>query len=158
MKVYLGADHRGFELKEKIKEWLVGWGVGYEDMGNKQLDIKDDYPDYALKVGKAVGKSNSKGIVICGSGVGVNIAVNKVNGARSVLGFDVEQVKHGVEYDQANVLSLAADYFNEKKAKMMIDVFLKTEYGKQERNIRRVEKIKKIEAHQKLSGLSGQKD
>lgn len=145
MKIFLATDHRGYELKEKIKIWLDDWKVKYEDMGNFKYEKIDDYPDFAKKAGEAVSKGKGRGIVICGSGVGVSIVVNKFNGVRGMIGFAKKQVEHGVEYDHVNVLGLAADYFEDKEIKEMVKVFLKTRFGKQERNIRRVNKIKKIE-------------
>lgn len=145
MMIYLGADHRGFKLKERIKVWLKEWGEKYEDMGNVSYDKDDDYPDYVSKVAEAVSEGRGRGIVICGSGVGVSFVANKYKGVRSMIGFNKEQVGHGVEWDQVNVLSLAANHFTDEQAKEMVEVFLKTEFGQEERFLRRSDKIKKIE-------------
>ncbi len=92
--------------------------------------------------------SNSRGIVICGSGVGVNIVVNKFRGVRGMIGFEYKQVEHGVTLDHANVLSLASDYFKGRKAKKMVKVFLESEFSVEKKRVRRVNKINKIETQQ----------
>jgi len=143
--IYLGADHRGFELKEKIKQWLGEWGEEYEDMGNEKYDKSDDYVDYAKKVGEKVGEGRDKGILICGSGVGVNVVVNKYKGVRGMMGLNEKQVKHGIGSDKVNVLSLASNHVVEIEAKNMIKSFLETQFKGEERHLRRLEKIKKIE-------------
>ncbi len=144
MKIYLGADHRGFKLKGKIKKWLEEWGYEVRDMGNIEYEKTDDYPDYADRVAKKVQKKG-RGILVCGSGVGMSVAANKHKEVRSILGFDKEQVRHGVESDDGNVLSLAADHFKDNEARELVKVFLETEYGKEERNIRRLKKVTNIE-------------
>jgi RpiB/LacA/LacB family sugar-phosphate isomerase len=84
MKIYLGADHRGFTLKEKLKQWLESQGYAVQDMGAHVLTPGDDYTDYASAVGFNVAKSDdAKGIVVCGSGVGVDVVANKIDGVRS---------------------------------------------------------------------------
>ncbi|KKS78956.1 MAG: Ribose-5-phosphate isomerase [Candidatus Beckwithbacteria bacterium GW2011_GWA2_43_10] len=145
MKVYLGADHRGFKLKEKIKAWLKERKINFEDKGAYQYDKNDDYPDFGSQVGQKVSEAGGKGIVVCGSGVGISLAAGKFKGVRAMIGFNVSQVKHGVEFDHANVLSLPADHINLKLAKKMVKVFLETNRGRQVRNLRRVNKIKQIE-------------
>jgi len=143
--IYLATDHRGFELKKKIRTWLKEWGEEYEDMGNVSYDKDDDYPDYASKVAEAVSQGKGRGVVICGSGVGVSFVANKYKGVRSMVGINQEQVEHGVKHDQANVLSLAANHFTDEQMKEMLEMFLKTEFGEEERFLRRSDKIKKIE-------------
>jgi len=143
--IYLAADHRGFKLKEKIKSWLKEWGEKYEDMGNVSYDKDDDYPDYASKVAEAVSEGGRRGIVICGSGVGVSFVADKHKGVRSMIGFSQKQVEHGVEHDHVNVLSLAANHFSDEQIKGMVEVFLKTKFGQEERFLRRSDKIKQLE-------------
>jgi ribose 5-phosphate isomerase B len=154
MKIFLGADHRGFKLKEKIKLWLKEWGKEYEDMGNSQLDSKDDYPDYAAKVAEAVSRGEGKGVLLCHTGTGMDITANKYPGVRSVLGFDEGQVRHGVEAEAVNILSLGVDYLSEAKAKAMLKAFLETEPSQEERHLRRREKISKIEEALQARGKS----
>jgi len=138
--IYIAADHRGYNLKEKIKQWLVEWGHEYEDLGNDHFDPEDDYPDFAKRVAKKMGGSN-KGIVICGSGVGVDIVANRFCGVRCGLGFLPEQIKKAKEDDDINCLALAADFLEEEKAKEIVKTFLETKFLKEERKIKRIEKI-----------------
>lgn len=148
MKVYIGADHRGYELKEKVKDWLDEWEYEYEDMGAGELDPKDDYTLFAEKVGSIVAKEEgSRGILICGSGVGVDVVANKFDGVRSSLGFSKEQVKAGRNDDDMNVLSIAADHTATSEVKNIVKTFLETEFSGKERYKRRIDDIKKIEAN-----------
>jgi ribose 5-phosphate isomerase B len=141
-KIYIGADHRGFKLKEKLKEWLKEGQEEFEDVGNDRFDFKDDYTDYARKVAEAVGLDKvAKGVVICGSGIGVSIVVNRYKGVRGAIGFDLKQVKHGVESDNINVLCLAADYVSFNEAKRLIKSFISSSFKKEPKDIRRIKKI-----------------
>jgi len=142
MKVFLGADHRGFELKEKIKKYLEGIGVDFEDLGNIIYDKNDDFADFAKLVAEKVNDGEGLGILFCGSGAGMDIAANKFEYVRSVLGINMEQVRKAREDDDVNVLSVAADYISENEAVEMVDVFLKTEFVESEKHVRRVEKMK----------------
>lgn len=143
MKVYLGADHRGFALKEKIKAWLLTQGREVTDLGNTVYDPNDDYPDFAFAVAETVvADSGSRGIVICGSGVGVTIAANKIGGARCSTGVSPEEVKRGREDDDLNILAISADYTDAEKTKALITAFLTTAFAGDERHVRRLNKIK----------------
>ncbi len=146
-KIYIGADHRGFELKEKIKDWLNHWKYQWGDLGAYELDSKDDYPLYAQKVASVVGKGDGVGILLCGSGVGVDVAANKIDGVRASLGKNPEQVKAGRNDDNMNVLVIAADYTKEEEARQMIKTFLETEFAGKARFVRRLADIEKIEAN-----------
>ncbi len=146
--IYLGADHRGFELKEKIKYWLLDWGSEYEDLGATIKDPTDDYPDYARKVAeKVIAGDNNRGIVICGSGIGVAIAANKVVGARAGTASNYEQVRAAVNDEDLNILALSGDFINDGEAKEIIKAFLEAKFSQGERHIRRLNKIKNIEKH-----------
>lgn len=150
MKVYIGADHRGFELKESLKSWLTENGFVYEDKGAAEYVQTDDYVDYASAVSKAVSEDSNKGkdakgIVICGSGFGVDFTANKINGIRSGIGFTEAQVKHGRTNDDINVLALAAMFTDDDSAKHMVKAFLETSFSGEDRHVRRIEKIKKME-------------
>jgi RpiB/LacA/LacB family sugar-phosphate isomerase len=147
VKVFLGTDHRGFELKEKIKGWLSAWKYQWEDLGAYEFDPKDDYPLYAQKVGSIVGKGEGLGILLCGSGVGVDVTANKIDGVRASIGKNVEQVKAGRNDDEMNVLVIAADYTKEEEVKNMVKTFLETEFAGKARFIRRLSEIEKIEAN-----------
>ena len=145
-KLYLGTDHRGFELKERIKEKLKNHGYIYEDLGAYEYNPNDDYTDIAIKLGEEVSKNiKNRGIIFCGSGVGVCIAVNKVKGIRAALGEEIEIVKKAREDDDINVLCIPADFVNEDKAFALIEIFLNTPFKNQEKYIRRIKKIEEYE-------------
>lgn len=146
MKVYLGADHRGYKLKEKVFQWLVDQDYLVEDYGAYELLSDDDYTEYAEKVASVVAKEKeAMGILFCGSGVGVDVVANKFDGARASVGKEEKQVKAGREDDDMNILVIAADFTDEKSAENMIKVFLDTKYDNAERHERRLEDIRRIE-------------
>ena len=145
MTIFIGADHRGFELKNNLIEYLQEKNIRVEDLGNHQYDPLDDYPDYAQRVTEAV-LQNVKdflGIVICGSGHGVATAANRFKGIYCGLGFDGDQIKHMRENDHINILALPAEYIDLEKAKTFVDVFLKTKPLLQEKYLSRLKKIDK---------------
>ncbi|MEK7503092.1 MAG: RpiB/LacA/LacB family sugar-phosphate isomerase [Patescibacteria group bacterium] len=147
MKIYLGADHRGFELKEKIKKWLSEWGYEFEDMGAFSYDKNDDYPDFARKVAERVAKDpkHSRGVLLCGSGVGVAITANKVKGIRAGTAISAKQIKDSVNDEDTNILAISADYFSEEETKEIAKSFIEAKFSGEERHIRRINKIKEIE-------------
>ena len=147
MKIYLGADHGGFKLKEEIKTWLTEWGFEFEDMGANKFDSEDDYPDFAWPVAVKVGSEQGRlGILACRSGQGECIVANKAKGARAALAWNVETAKAARNDDDANILCLAADYTTIDNVKKIVHAFLTTPFDdKQERYIRRVNKVKKID-------------
>lgn len=143
--IYLGADHRGFALKEKIKNWFTKQGIEFEDLGNTVLDPQDDYPDFAHAVAsKVVATRDSFGILICGTGAGMDITANRRRGIKSVLGYDPYQVKMARANDDVNILSLAADFISEEAAKKLVGVFLKTPFSGGEKHARRLAKIDEV--------------
>src|SRR3989338_2123947 len=169
--IYLGADHRGFELKEKIKQWLLDWGYKYEDMGALEYNPKDDYVDFVSKVAEKVSDDpvNNKGIVLGRAGQGEAIVANKFKGVRAVVfygpsnrywiwsflfGFWVtllafliyrdnfkKVVKLSREDNDANVLSLGAGFLHERLAKYVVKNWLETNFSGEERHILRINKI-----------------
>lgn len=142
MKIYLGADHRGFELKEQLQTWLQNQGFEVVDCGNTKLDPQDDFSDFAISVAQKVRMdSESRGIVICGSGAGVNIAANKVKEVRACLAISTDQVNHAREREDLNVLALSSDHTIFKQAQEMVTTFLTTKFDPQERFVRRLKKI-----------------
>ena len=145
--IYLGADHRGYELKEKIKSLLSSWGYEFEDMGAYEYNKDDDYPDFATAVAMAVTLSLSKGepsrgVLICGSGIGVAIAANKIKGIRAGTAMKVEQARASVNDEDLNVLAISADYTSEQDAEGIVKTFLETKFSGEERHLRRINKIK----------------
>lgn len=148
MKIFIGSDHRGYELKEKIARWLFELRYDFEDMGADHLDPKDDYTKFAAEVASMVAKRpGSVGVLLCGSGVGADVVANKFDGIRASIGKSVLQVKAGRTDDDMNILVIAADYTLEKDAKAMLIAFLETKYEENTRRERRLEDIEKIEAN-----------
>jgi ribose 5-phosphate isomerase B len=148
MKIFIGADHRGFELKEKIAQWLFEMDHAFWDLGATILDPHDDYTKYAEDVASLVAKTEgSRGILLCGSGVGVEVVANKFDGIRAGIGESVLQVEAGRNDDDMNVLVIATDFTSEKDAKAMLIAFLETKFSGKARYERRLEEIKEIEAN-----------
>jgi len=139
MTIYLGADHGGFELKEKLKAYLAQAKYSMEDCGAQSLVPDDDFPVYANAVSEKV-KSDamSFGILICRSGGGMTIAANRHTGIRAVECMSVEQAEHARTNNNANVLTLAAQWTSEGDAQHIVDAFLRTEFHHEERFVRRV--------------------
>jgi RpiB/LacA/LacB family sugar-phosphate isomerase len=142
--IYLGADHRGFELKEKAKKWLVAWNYKFEDLGNQRLETEDDYPDFAIKVARKLGKEGNFGILFCSSGVGMEIVANRFPKVRCGLGFSQQQIRLAKRDDNINCLTLAADFISDDDAKAIIQIFLETQFSRGEKYLRRLKKIEKI--------------
>ncbi len=148
MKIYIGSDHAGFELKEKLKKYLESLSIEVIDKGAFSLDMNDDYPDFIVPVAEAVAKDNeSLGIILGGSGEGEQISANKVEGIRAVeyYGGNLEIVKLGREHNNANILSLGARFVNEDEAKEAVKLFIDTPFSNEERHIRRINMITKEE-------------
>jgi len=147
--IYLGADHRGFELKERLKVFLEEEGYEFEDLGNTVYDPNDDYPDFSAAVARKVAENlkENKGILFCGSGVGMDIVANKFKGVRSALVWtdDEKFVKRTRETDDTNVLSLPADYLSQTQVERIVKLWLEAPKASEERHIRRVRKIKDFE-------------
>lgn len=142
MTIYIGSDHRGFHLKEKLQAWLQDKGYEVVDCGNSIYDPDDDYPDFSFAVvDRVVPDQGSRGIVICGSGGGVTIASNKVKGIRCSAAVHVADVKHNRESNDINTLALSADHTDFDEAKELVNAFLTTQFIGEERHIRRLNKI-----------------
>lgn len=147
MRVYLGTDHAGFELKEKIKSYLKESGYEVEDCGAFEFDKNDDYPDFISKAAEKVSKyPTSRGIVFGKSGAGECIVANKIKRIRAILGFNMKNVKLAREHNDANILSLGSVFINTELAKELVIIFLQTPFGNEERHTRRINKIKGIES------------
>jgi len=142
----IGSDHRGFNLKEKIKEWLISQNYQIEDISNKTINPDDNYPDFAIKLGEKVVQNNIKGILFCANGVGVNIAVNKVKGVRASICFNEKQTRTGRNDDDLNVLCIASDFLSFEECQQIINAFLTTVFSPEERYIRRINIIKQYES------------
>jgi ribose 5-phosphate isomerase B len=146
MKLFIGADHNGHALAMSLLEWAREQGQEAVFLGNTKADPNDDYVDFAVEVARKVAEEpETKGVVICGSGVGVDIAANKISGVRSCLGHSVEMVKSARNDDDVNVLSLGSDFTTEEAARGMVKTFLTTPFAGEERYQRRLEKVKQLE-------------
>lgn len=147
MLIYIGADHRGFALKQILKSYIGSVGYEIVDMGDDVMDEKDDYTKFAVKVAKEVSRDPSlgKGIVLCGSGVGVDVVVNKFRNIRCSLCFSVDQAMVARSDDDANVLSLPADFLDEDVAKKIVAVWLQTKFDGEDRHMRRIKEIEELE-------------
>ena len=145
--IYLGADHRGFGLKEAIKQHLATSGLAFEDVGAKVLDQSDDYVTYASAVARAVASDpdQNQGVVICRSGVGVDVTANKVHGIRSALCASPEQAAAARDEDNANVLALAADFVDQGTALAIVDRWLATPFSGAARHVRRLQALSDME-------------
>jgi len=143
--IYLGADHAGFNLKEELKKYLEELGYKYEDLGNKQLEPKDDYPDFAFVVAEKVTASKEKGILICATGFGMAIAANKVKGIRAAVCWDEFTALQSREHNDANILCLGGKVIDLEAAKKIVRIWLETEFTGEERHVRRLGKIRDIE-------------
>ena len=140
MRISLGADHRGYELKEKVKKYLMDLGHQVTDFGTDSTESVD-YPDFGFKVAESVAKGDADfGITVCWTGNGMNIVANKVKGIRSALCLDEEMAMLARAHNDANVLALASNFVWEEMAKKILDVWLTTEF-EGERHTPRVEKI-----------------
>lgn len=142
MRVYLGSDHAGFELKEHLVEWLTGQGHEAIDCGPAAYDGEDDYPPYVLRAAVgAVADPESLGIVIGGSGNGEAIAANKVPGVRAALAWSEETARLGREHNNANVISVGARMHSVVEATRFVEVFLATPYSGAPRHTRRIDML-----------------
>lgn len=145
-KVFIGADHRGFSDKEAVKEFLTASGHEVVDKGAFEHDPTDDYPDFAYPVAKSVAaEPGSFGILLCGSGMGMDVVANKVRGVRATVGYSREAIVHARAHDDINVLTLAADELDHDTLARYIEAFLTTERDPDERHLRRLKKIQAIE-------------
>ena len=144
MRVVIASDHGGFNLKKVIIEHLKAKNIDYEDLGTF-TEESVDYPDYGQAVGEAVASGKfDRGIIICGTGIGISIAANKVPGIRAALCGDCFSAKASREHNNANVLALGERVTGVEHAKMIVDIWLETEFSGG-RHERRVNKIKEIE-------------
>jgi ribose 5-phosphate isomerase B len=144
MKIAIGADHAGFEEKEKLKKTLDALGVEYEDLGTNSLDSVD-YPDFGAKVGRAVASGEfEQGIIVCGSGIGIAMAANKIHGVRAAQAWNEETARLARQHNDANVLSIGARVIPEEEIPKIVKAWFdaKFEGG---RHAKRVEKISELE-------------
>lgn len=142
MKILIGGDHAGFDLKQHLIDYVKAGGHQVEDAGAFAVDPLDDYPDFALAVADGVASGRAdRGIVVCGSGVGASIAANKVKGVRASMCHDTYSAGQGVEHDAMNVLCLGGRVIGVTTAEKVVESFLSAEYSGEERHNRRLAKI-----------------
>ena len=149
MRVAFAADHAGAAMKDGLIRRLSGADLGHEliDLGGDGSDPNDDYPDFAQRLGEAVrGGAADRGILICGSGVGASVAANKMRGIRSAVCHDTYSAHQGVEHDDMNVLTLGSRVIGPEPAYECAVAFLAARFSGAERHVRRLGKVKAIEA------------
>jgi ribose 5-phosphate isomerase B len=145
MKIALGSDHGGYQLKEKVKEYLKELNIEYADFGCEN-EKSVDYPDIGFKVAKEVISGNcDKGILICGTGIGMSIAANKVKGIRAALCHNELTARYSREHNDANILVLGGRVTCWGLAKEILKVWLDTKFSQEKRHINRLNKIKQEE-------------
>jgi ribose 5-phosphate isomerase B len=164
LKVYIASDHGGFLLKEEIVKHLKGKGVEVVDMGNSKYDKEDDYTEFVIPLAEKVALRQTStyakasedkqdkqyfGIVLGRSGNGEQIAANKIKGIRAILACNEKMARVGREHNDANILSLGADYVSTEEAKLIVDAFINTSFSGEERHTRRIEAIKQVEQKNK---------
>lgn len=144
MKVALGADHAGFELKEALRSFLTAAGHDVADLGTHSSE-STDYPNYAAAVGRAVASGEAdRGLLVCGTGIGMAIAANKIPGVRAVNGYDVTSAHLARAHNDANVLTLGGRLLAAWKAQVILEEFLSTSF-EEGRHRRRVGEIEGLE-------------
>ncbi len=154
MRVHIGSDHAGFELKNHLVQHLKAAGHDVVDHGPAVYDAVDDYPPYCLRAGEAVaGEPDSLGIVVGGSGNGEQIAANKVKGVRAILAWSTDTARLGREHNNANVISVGARMHSEDEATGFVETFLATDYSGEDRHTRRIDMLTAYESTGKLPPL-----
>jgi len=146
MRISIGADHAGYEMKQDLIEFIRQQGHTVHDVGTFEPGKPDDYPDYAILVANDIRSGNAdRGILVCGSGVGVSVAANKFKGIRAGLCHDHYSAHQGVEHDDMNVLVLGARIIGPMMARDSTEAFLNAKFSGEERHVRRLNKVKGIE-------------
>ncbi|MGD2059866.1 MAG: ribose 5-phosphate isomerase B [Acidimicrobiia bacterium] len=146
MRIAVGSDHAGYSLKEHLATWLAEAGHAVYDLGTHSEDPVD-YPDYAAAVAQAVldGRAD-RGIVICGSGAGASIAANKFQGIRAAVAHDTYTAHQMVEHDDVNVLCLGSRVVGQALAEDLVKTFIDAKFSREDRHVRRLDKIRALEA------------
>jgi RpiB/LacA/LacB family sugar-phosphate isomerase len=146
MKVAVAADHAGYDMKQSLLAYLPKQGFDVIDLGTDTADIPSDYPDFALKIAEALKSGRAeRGILVCGSGVGVSIAANKIHGVYAGLCHDTYSAHQGVEHDDMNVLCVGARIIGVELAREIARTFLHAQFTGEPRHLRRVGKTRAIE-------------
>ena len=145
MRIALGCDHGGFPLKQRIVSVIQAAGHTVVNCGTDS-DCSVDYPDYALRVGQVIVAGEAdRGILLCGSGVGISVAANKIPGIRAGVCHDIYSAHQGVEHDDMNVLCLGARIIGEEVAVELVRAYINAQFTREERHMRRLNKVLQIE-------------
>ena len=146
MKIVIASDHAGFDYKTILFKEIQEHGLDITDMGTRNPELPDDYPDYAVIIANSIiNKQADRGILICGSGVGVSVAANKFKGIRAGVCHDTYSAHQCVEHDNANVLCIGERVVGIELAREIVFAFLHATFSNEERHVRRLEKINAIE-------------
>jgi ribose 5-phosphate isomerase B len=149
MKITIGADHAGYEMKRQLVEFIEKLGHTVHDVGTFEPEKPDDYPDYAILVAEDIRSGQAeRGVLVCGSGVGVSVAANKFRGIRAGLCHDHYSAHQGVEHDNMNVLVLGSRIIGPMLAQDAVEAFLNASFSGEERHLRRLNKVKGIEKNE----------
>ncbi|MGA2285827.1 MAG: RpiB/LacA/LacB family sugar-phosphate isomerase [Dehalococcoidia bacterium] len=149
MKVAVAADHGGYELKQRLAASLRDWGHEVLDLGAASYEGADDYPDFALAVGRAVVDERAeRGVLVCGSGAGAAVAANKIRGIRAALAHDCYTAHQMVEHDDVNVCCLGARVIGPELAIEVVRTFMGAKFSGEERHLRRLAKVTAMEKDQ----------
>ncbi len=150
MRVAVAFDHRGVKLRERVLEQMEACGVETVDLGTDDASVRIDYPDKAREIGEAIHDGGAeRGILVCGSGVGVAVAASKVTGIRAASVSDYYSARQGVEHDDMNVLCLGAEVVGPELAAELIKAFLNARFNGGERYVRRLKKVEAMEREMK---------
>ncbi len=146
--IYIASDHRGYNLKEYLKDYMSKAKIPFKDVGNHKFDPEDDYPDFALKIANKVAENldENLGVMICGSGLGMVVVANKVMDIRAGLATNEWLAQHARENDDLNIISLAADLTDFSLSEKILKTWLGSKFKDEPKYRRRLEKIAKIEA------------
>ncbi|MGB8361671.1 MAG: ribose 5-phosphate isomerase B [Acidimicrobiia bacterium] len=146
MRIALGSDHAGYDLKEHLASWLAESGHAVYDLGTHSTDPVD-YPDYAAAVAQAVldGRAD-RGVVLCGSGAGASIAANKFHGIRASVAHDMYTAHQMVEHDDVNIICLGSRVIGQALAEDLVKTFVGAQFSRDDRHVRRLDKIRKLES------------
>lgn len=146
MKIGIAADHGGYALKESLLRYLRSRNYDVKDFGAHSLDDQDDYPDFVVPLARAVASGEvSRGIAVCGSGVGASVAANKVAGVRAALITDPFSARQGVEDDDMNIICLGGRVIGERLGEVFVEEFLNAKFTGAERHKRRLAKVSRLE-------------
>jgi len=146
VKIAIAGDHAGFELKNGLAEELRSWGHDVSDLGAHDLDPLDDYPDFGIRVAEAIRRGEAdRGIVVCGSGIGVCVTVNKFPGLRAGVCHDTYSARQGVEHDDMNVLCLGERVVGPALAKEIVRAFVDARFSGEDKHARRLGKVIGVE-------------